>query len=102
MEGLQKLLARLKRQHRVAEGHFGQTGNRATQKIFKSRLRGGRERNRIAIAPKPGRDPEDLNSRHFRSVLHSPSLELPTRGDQNETAHPAVSNAGIECYRKLA
>ena len=48
-------------EHGIVQVHFGKAGDGAQHHIFDARLRGGGDRDRVAIAAQPGGDPEDVD-----------------------------------------
>ena len=59
--GLHELVAVLVGQHRVVQVDLGQPGDRSQDHVLDARLGGGGDRDRVAVAAQPGRDPEDVH-----------------------------------------
>src|ERR1700683_4425832 len=60
---LQEIVAIFIGEYRVVQMDARQSGDRAQQNVLDAWLRGGSNRNRIAVAAKAGGDPENVNVR---------------------------------------
>src|SRR3954452_1221144 len=71
------LAAERRRQHLVVEMHLRDPRDRAEQDVLDARLARGGDRDRVAVAAHPLRDPQDvdlLDVRSYRFSRHGPSL----------------------------
>ena len=71
---LHELVAVLVGEHGVVQVDLGQPGNRPQDDVFDAGLRGGGDRDRVAVAAQPGRDPEDVHLLDGRRPLRLASV----------------------------
>ena len=78
---LHEIIADLIGQHRIVQVHLGKPRDGAQNDIFNTGLHGGGHRDRIAVAPRARRHPDDVylfhgrrTSRHHRCLVHKSYL----------------------------